>query len=248
MSNTTLDKVVLITGASSGIGAASARALVGAGARVVLFARSADKLHRLQQEFGADNALAVEGDVTRQADLDALVPASLEKFGRLDAVFANAGSAIPGRIAEGDPEVWARGIDLNLTGVLRTLRATVPHLVAQSSGQILLTASIAGRTVWPGEVVYSATKYAVYGLAEGLRKEVSQAGVGVTVISPGYTLNEFWGERGVDPEAQKRQSEEGTALLSEDIAQTVLFALSQPPRVNITDLLVLPTRQDVPAF
>ena len=97
-------------------------------------------------------------------------------------------------------------------------------------------------------MVYSATKYAVYGLAEGLRKEVSQSGVGVTVISPGYTLNEFWGERGVDPEAQKRQSEEGTALLSEDIAQTVLFALSQPPRVNITDLLVLPTRQDVPAF
>ena len=248
MDNGTLDRVVLITGASSGIGAASARALVGAGARVVLFARSEDKLQSLQEEFGADRALVVAGDVTRQADLDGLVPAALEKFGRLDAVFANAGSAIPGRIAEGDPETWARGVDLNFMGVLRTLRATVPHLIAQKSGQVLLTASIAGRTVWPGEVVYSATKYAVYGIAEGLRKEVSQSGVGVSVISPGYTLNEFWGERGVDPEAQRRQSEEGTALLSEDIARTVVFALSQPPHVNITDLLVLPTRQDVPAF
>ncbi len=243
-----MDKVVLITGASSGIGAATARALVGAGARVALFARSADKLKVLGDEFGADRALVVPGDVTRQADLDGLVPAALEKFGRLDAVFANAGSAIPGRIAEGDPEVWARGIDLNLTGVLRTLRATVPHLVAQKSGQVLLTASIAGRTVWPGEVVYSATKYAVYGVAEGLRKEVADAGVGVSVISPGYTLNEFWGERGADPEAQRRQSEEGTALLSEDIAQAVVFALSQPPHVNITDMLVLPTRQNGPAF
>ena len=243
-----LDKVVVITGASSGIGAASARALVAAGASVVLFARSADKLQKLQEEFGAERTLTLTGDVTRQEDVDKLIPAVLERFGRLDAVFANAGAAVPGRIADGDPEVWAQGVDLNIMGVLRTLRAMVPHLIAQKSGQVLLTASIAGRTVWPGEVVYSATKYAVYGIAEGLRKEVSQSGVGVSVISPGYTLNEFWGERGVDPEAQRRQSEEGTALLSEDIAQTVVFALSQPPRVNITDLLVLPTRQDVPAF
>ncbi len=243
-----MDKVVLVTGASSGIGAASARALVAAGAKVALFARSADKLQALQKELGAASVLTLPGDVTRQADVDGLVPAILEKFGRLDAVFANAGSAIPGRIADGDPEAWARGVDLNIMGVLRTLRATVPHLVAQRSGQILLTASIAGRTVWPGEVVYSATKYAVYGIAEGLRKEVVQSGVGVGVISPGYTLNEFWGERGTDPEAQKRQREEGSALLSEDIAQAVVFALSQPPHVNITDMLVLPTRQDVPAF
>lgn len=248
MKGTQMDKVVLITGASSGIGAASARALVGAGARVVLFARSADKLRSLEAEFGAEYALALPGDVTRQTDVDGLLPAILEKFGRLDAVFANAGSAIPGRIAEGDPEIWAQGVDLNIMGVLRTLRATVPHLMKQKSGQILLTASIAGRTVWPGEAVYSATKYAVYGIAEGLRKEVSQSGIGVGVISPGYTLNEFWGERGVDPEAQRRQSEEGTALLSENIAEAVVFALSQPPHVNITDMLVLPTRQDVPAF
>lgn len=243
-----MDKVVVITGASSGIGAASARALVKAGAKVVLFARSADKLQSLQEELGSDSVVTVVGDVTTQADVDKLTPTALEKFGRLDAVFANAGSAIPGRIADGDPEVWAQGIDLNLTGFLRTLRATVPQLLAQKSGQVLLTASIAGRTVWPGEVVYSATKYAVYGLAEGLRKEVASSGVGVSVISPGYTLNEFWGERGMDAEARKRQSAEGTALLSEDIAATVVFALSQPPHVNITDLLVLPTRQDVPAF
>jgi len=243
-----MDKVVLITGASTGIGAASARALVAAGAKVVLFARSADKLQGLQDEFGTDHALALTGDVTRQADVDSLTPAALERFGRLDAVFANAGAAIPGRIADGDPEAWARGVDLNIMGVLRTLRATIPHLVAQQSGQVLLTASIAGRMVWPGEVVYSATKYAVYGIAEGLRKEVSQSGVGVSVISPGYTLNEFWGERGADSEAQRRQSEEGTALLSENIAQAVVFALSQPPHVNVTDMLVLPTRQDVPAF
>ncbi len=243
-----MNKVVLITGAYSGIGAATARALVQAGAKVALFARSADKLETLKNELGADNALALPGDVTTQADVDKLVPAILEKFGRLDAVFANAGSAVPGRIAEGDPEVWARGVDLNIMGVLRTLRATVPHLLSQKSGQVLLTASIAGRTVWPGEVVYSATKYAVYGIAEGLRKEVVNSGVGVGVISPGYTLNEFWGERGTDPEAQQRQSEEGTALLSENIAQAVVFSLSQPANVNITDMLVLPTRQDVPSF
>jgi ribitol 2-dehydrogenase len=243
-----LDKVVFITGGSSGIGAASAVALAGAGARVALFARRAAALDEVVARIGEDNALAVAGDVTSSNDLEEAVAKTLKRFGRIDAVFANAGVFGRGSLADGDPGEWAKMIDINVMGVLRTVRAVLPHLIAQKSGHVVLTASIAGRVVFPASAVYGASKHFVYAIAKGLRKEVYPHGIGVCVISPGYTLNELWEKGEPDMEARRRESENGTALLSENIADAVLYALGQPPGVNVADLLVLPTRLDVPGY
>jgi len=244
----TLDKVVLITGASSGIGAASARALARAGARVALFARRGEELARIAEELGGDCALAVSGDVTSSLDIEQALARTVEKFGRIDAVFANAGIFTQGNLAEGNPDDWQRLIDVNIMGVLRVVRAVVPRFIEHRSGHILMTASIAGRGTYPSSAVYGASKAFVYALAKGLRKEVHEYGVSVGVISPGYTLNELWENGEVDLAARQRESEQGTALLSENIADAVVYAFSQPPNVNIADMLVLPTRSDVPGW
>ena len=236
------DKVVLITGASSGIGAATARALAAEGAKVSLVARSGDALGRLASEIGEDHALAVPADVTQAADVERMVRATLDRFGRIDVVFANAGVFIPGKLAEGDPEEWARGIDLNVTAVCRTLRATLPHLIAQKSGHVLLTASVAGRKLFPDQAVYCATKHAVYALAEGVRAEVLEHDIRVTVVAPGFVANEFWGDD-ISPGVRQALDEE-RAIASEDIAGAVVYALSQPRRVNVNDILIRPLKQE----
>ena len=243
-----LDKVVLITGASSGIGAASARALARAGAKVTLFARRQGLLTELAAEIGAGHALAFAGDVTSSLALGKALSATVDKFGRIDAVFVNAGVFLQGSLADGDPDEWQKLIDINIMGMLRTVRAVLPIFIEQQSGHILLNASISGRAVYPGSAVYGASKSFVYAIAKGLRKEVHEQGVNVGVISPGYTLNELWEHDGPDFEARQRESKAGKALLSENIADAVVYALSQPANVNIADLLVLPTRSDVPGY
>jgi ribitol 2-dehydrogenase len=240
-----LDKVVLITGASSGIGEATARALVNAGAKVVAFARSADKLEGLQRELG-ENCLALAGDVTSQTDLDQAVAQAMDRFGRIDAAFVNAGAFAEGSLAEPDPDEWAKLVDVNIMGVLRTVHAVLPQMIERGQGDIMLTGSIAGRVVYPGSTVYAATKHAVYAIAEGLRKEVFEKGIRVGVISPGMVANSIWGF--TDPAASRAEAERGTALLSEDVADAVVHALSLPAHVNIADLLILPTRSDVPSW
>lgn len=240
-----MDKVVLITGASSGIGEATARALVNAGARVVAFARSADKLEALSNNLG-ENCLAVAGDVTQQTDLDRAVSCGVDRFGRIDAVFVNAGLFVTGPIAETDPDQWQQMIEVNILGAVRTTHAVLPHMVSRGSGDILFTGSIAGRVVYAGTTVYAATKHAIYGIAEGLRKEVYDKGIRVGVISPGYVANAIWGI--TDPAEIRAEADRGEALTSEDIAATVVFLLSQPANVNIADLLVLPAKRDVPGW
>ena len=243
-----IDKVVLITGASSGIGAASARALAKAGAKVALFARREGAITELVAKIGDHMALAVPGDVSSSLDLTRALSATVAKFGRIDAVFVNAGVFMQGSLAEGDPDEWQSLIDTNIMGVLRTIRAVLPIFIEQQSGHILVNASISGRAVYPGSSVYGASKSFVYAIAKGLRKEVHEHGVNVGVISPGYTLNELWEHDGPDLAARKTESEAGRALLSENIADAVVYALSQPANVNIADLLVLPTRSDVPGY
>lgn len=243
-----LDKVVLITGASSGIGAASARALAKEGAHVALFARRQSALTELAAEIGGAKAIAVAGDVTSSLDLGRALEATIDRFGRIDAVFVNAGVFIQGSLADGDSDEWQKLIDVNVMGVLRTVRAVLPTFIEQQSGHILLNASISGRAVYPGSAVYGASKSFVCAIAKGLRKEVHEHGVNVGVISPGYTLNELWEHDGPDLEARTRESEAGRVLLSENIAAAVVYALSQPANVNVADLLVLPTRSDVPGY
>ncbi|MHB1356419.1 MAG: SDR family oxidoreductase [Anaerolineae bacterium] len=236
------NKVVIITGASSGIGAATARALVGLGCQVTLAARSEDRLRALADELGS-SVLAVPTDVTVEADVLRMVALTLERFGRVDVLFANAGLYIPGQVAEGDPAAWARLIDVNVTGVMRCAHAVLPAMLAQHSGDILVTSSISGFIDIQWEPIYSASKHAVQGFVHTLRRQVAADGIRVGSIAPGMVANELWG---FTEQAQiERQVAAHASLRSEDVAQAVVFMLSQPAHVTIRDLVILPQNQDL---
>ena len=224
-------KTLLITGASTGIGAATARQAASAGWNVVLAARSEDKLEQLAGELG-DDALAQRCDVTDYEDQERLVQAALDSFGRIDAVFANAGfGAARGFLAE-TPEHWREMVLTNVLGVAYTIRATLAHLKERGSGHYVITSSVAGRRALPGSF-YSSTKMAVTGMAESLRQELRQGElpIRVTCIEPGMVDTPFFDNRPSD------------ALEPDDIARAVMFALDQPERVDVNEILVRPTVQ-----
>ncbi len=230
------DPVLLITGASSGIGAATARAAAG-GPRLVLGARSEDKLAELVDELGGpERALAVRCDVTEWADNEALAAAALDKFGRIDAVFANAGFGATRGFLEESPEQWRSMVLTNVLGVAYTIRATLPHLLERGSGHYVITSSVAGRRALPGSL-YSATKWAVTAMGEALRQELrtmhDNQRIRVTLIEPGMVDTPFFDNRpGPD-----------NALHDDDIARAVLFALDQPEHVDVNEILIRPTTQ-----
>ena len=222
------EKVLLITGASSGIGAATARAAAAAGWRLALAARSADKLDALVAEIGEARTFAVSLDVTDHAAQERMIEAVLERFGRLDAVFANAGTGgQPGGFSGAPVESWRTMVDVNVLGVAYTLRASLDALKA-SRGHVLLTGSVAGRRTLAGSM-YSATKWAVSAIGYGLREELRGSGVRVTLIEPGMVDTPFF------------DSEKPDALRPEDVARSALYALSQPATVDVHEILVLPT-------
>jgi NADP-dependent 3-hydroxy acid dehydrogenase YdfG len=224
--------VLLITGASTGIGAATARAAAEEGWNVALAARSEDKLEELARELGDDRALVQRCDVTEFDQQEALVDAALERFGRIDAAFANAGFGAKRGFLEETPEQWRAMVLTNVLGPAYTIRAVLPHFKHRGSGHFLLTSSVAGRRSLPGSL-YSSTKWAVTGMGEALRQEMRQAGldVKVTLIEPGMVDTPFF-ENGVSD-----------ALEAEDIARVVMFALAQPDRVDINEVLVRPVKQ-----
>jgi NADP-dependent 3-hydroxy acid dehydrogenase YdfG len=222
--------VFLITGASTGIGAATAHAAAEAGHRVVLAARSADKLDALAGELGGDDvALAVPTDVTDFAAQERLVAATLERFGRLDVVFANAGFGAKRGFLEESPEHWRAMVLTNVLGAAYTIRATIPAL-RESHGHLILTSSVAGRRALPGSL-YSATKHAVTAMGESLRQEADGA-FRVTTIEPGMVDTPFF----QNPPKIK-------ALEPRDIANAVLWAVQQPPHVDVNEILIRPTAQ-----
>ncbi|HEU4976771.1 MAG TPA: SDR family oxidoreductase [Baekduia sp.] len=224
------DPVFLITGASSGIGAATARHAAQAGYRLVLSARSQDKLDALVDELGgADRALAVRTDVTSWEDNEALVAAATDRFGRLDVVFANAGFGAKRGWLEETPELWRDMVLTNVLGAAYTIRAAIPALKA-SKGHVLVTGSVAGRRVMPGSL-YSCTKWAVTAMGEAVRQDLDDTGVRVTLIEPGAVQTPFF-----DNPAEGR-------LESDDIARAVLFAVSQPPHVDVNEILLRPVAQ-----
>ncbi len=229
--------VLAITGASTGIGAQTARRAVEAGYRVVLAARSEDKLAALAEELGGrENALAVRCDVSEWEDNERLVSEALDAFGRIDAVFANAGFGAQRGFLEESPEQWREMILTNVLGVALTVRASLPHLLERGSGHYLITSSVAGRRVLPGSM-YSATKWAVTAIGEALRQELremhSNQAIRVTVIEPGMVDTPFFEQR-PGPE---------NALQDDDIARAVLFALDQPERVDVNEILIRPSGQ-----
>lgn len=222
------DRVFLITGASSGIGAATARAAHREDYKLVLAARSSDKLESLVREFGPDKALAVSCDVTSMADQQAMVDQAMEHFGRIDVVFANAGQGgSPGGFSEADHEAWKHMLLTNVYGVGLTIQATLPAL-RKSRGHVLLTGSAAGRATIPGSM-YSASKWAVTGIGYNLREELRGSGIRVTLIEPGMVDTAFFDQ---SPEY---------ALEDRDIANAVLYAVSQPAHVDVNEILVRPT-------
>jgi NADP-dependent 3-hydroxy acid dehydrogenase YdfG len=224
------DPVFLITGASSGIGAATARHAAKAGYRLVLGARSADKLEALASELGGDErAIAVPTDVTRWADNEALVAAATDRFGRLDVAFANAGfGAARGWLTE-TPEHWHDMVLTNVLGAAYTVRAAIPALKA-SKGHILITGSVAGRRVLPGSL-YSVTKWAVTAMGEAVRADLDGTGIRTTLIEPGMVDTPFFDNPG------ENRLEPG------DIARSVIYAVSQPPHVDVNEILIRPTAQ-----
>jgi NADP-dependent 3-hydroxy acid dehydrogenase YdfG len=225
------DPVLVITGASSGIGAATARRAVEFGYRVTLGARSVDKLQALSEELGApDRALALGCDVTSWDDQQALVARTLEEFGRMDAYFANAGFGAKRGFLEESVEHWKSMIDTNVFGAALSIRASLGHFRKQNSGHLLLTSSIAGRRTLPGSL-YSATKHAVTAMGEALRAEVAETDIKVTLIEPGAVDTPFF------------DNPVSNALEADDIARAVMFALTQPPRVDVNEILVRPIHQ-----
>jgi NADP-dependent 3-hydroxy acid dehydrogenase YdfG len=229
------EPVLLITGASSGIGAATARRAAETGYRIVLAARREDRLRELAEELGgAQRAIAVRCDVSDWEDDQALAQAALDSFGRIDAVFANAGFGAQRGFLEESVEHWRSMVLTNVLGTALTIRATLPHLLERGSGHYLITSSVAGRRVIPGSL-YSATKWAVTAIGEALRSELRQmhdnTGIRVTLIEPGMTDTEFFDRR---PQ---------NALADDDLARAVIYALTQPEHVDVSEILIRPSSQ-----
>jgi len=229
------DRVLLITGASSGIGAATARAVAGR-YRLVLAARRMEELEELAAELGGEErAVAVRCDVTEWDQVQALAQAALDRFGRIDAVFANAGFGATRGFLEESPEHWRSMVLTNVYGVALTIRATLPHLLERGDGHFLITSSVAGRRALPGSL-YSATKWAATAIGESLRQELRQMhdnhGVKVTLIEPGMVDTDFFENR-----------PGRSALQDEDIAGAVAYALDQPEGVDVNEILIRPITQ-----
>jgi NADP-dependent 3-hydroxy acid dehydrogenase YdfG len=226
------DRVVLVTGASSGIGEAIVRGAAAAGHRVVLGARSADRIAAIAREIGApDRAVAVPCDVTEWDQVAALADAAVEAFGGIDVVVANAGFGATRGFGAESPEHWRSMVLTNVYGAAITVRATFDQL-KERRGHLFLMGSVAGRKVPPGSV-YGATKWAVTAMAEAARQELNGTGVRVTLVSPGTVETPFYDE----PVG-------GEQLTADDVARAVLFAMDQPPHVDVNEILIRPTVQD----
>ena len=222
------EKVVLITGASSGIGEASAKTLVNNGHKVILTARSEDKLAELVESLGEDNALSVPADATDFTELENVVTEGLKKFGRLDAAFANAGMGVSTAGTEkGDPDEWSTMIDINIKALLWTAKATLPHL-RQNKGHFILTSSAAGRKPIKGSI-YGATKWFAYGFGQNLAEEMSEWNGRCTTIAPGMVNTPFFDEAKPDK------------LDPQDVADAVLFAIEANQRNNVREIYLMST-------
>lgn len=240
-------KVALVTGASSGIGEATAEALAAAGAKVAVAARRVDRLEALAERIGKAGgvALRVEADVTKGGDISAMVDKVVSEWGRLDILVNNAGVMLLSPAAEAEFDDWRRMVELNLLGLMGTTKAALPHLKA-AKGHIVNIASVAGRVANPSASGYAATKFGVVGFSESLRREVYADKVRVTVIEPGLVRTELGdhitnagAKAGLDQRLATME-----ALTAEDIANAVLYAVSQPPRVNVNEILIRPTDQE----
>ncbi|GAB4066450.1 SDR family oxidoreductase [Ancylobacter sonchi] len=246
MSNAIHGKVVVITGASSGLGEATARHLAAEGAKLVLGARRLDRLQALAGELGLPAAAAVETDVTDAEQVKRLVDAAVAAHGRIDVILNNAGLMPHSPLERGRIADWDRMIDVNLKGVLYGIAAALPHMTRQKSGHIINVSSVAGHKVRPGSAVYAATKAAVRMLSEGLRQEVKPYNIRTTIISPGAVQSELpQSITEADVARGIQDFYEAYAIPAENFARIVAFAISQPEEVDINEILFRPTAQEL---
>jgi NADP-dependent 3-hydroxy acid dehydrogenase YdfG len=238
-------KVVVITGASSGLGAATARRLARDGARLVLGARRLDRLESLAAELSLGKDAAVQTDVTRYADVQRLVERAVKLHGRIDVIINNAGLMPHSPLERGKVEDWDRMIDVNLKGVLYGIGAALPYMKAQRSGHIINVSSVAGHKVRPGSAVYAATKTAVRVISEGLRQEVKPYNIRTTIISPGAVATELPDSITEPDIAEGVRKFYAIAIPAESFANMVAFAMSQPEDVDVNEILFRPTSQEL---
>jgi NADP-dependent 3-hydroxy acid dehydrogenase YdfG len=244
MSEGVKDKVVVITGASSGLGEAAARRLAQNGAKLVLGARRLDRLQALAKELSLGAGAAVQTDVAKYAEVKRLVERAVQSHGRIDAIINNAGLMPLSPLERLKIDDWDRMIDVNIKGVLYGVAAALPHMKAQMSGHIINVSSVAGHKVRPGSTVYSATKSAVRVISEGLRQEVKPYNIRTTIISPGAVASEL-PESITEPDiAENVHKVYEYAIPAESFASMVMFAMSQPEDVDVNEILFRPTRQE----
>jgi NADP-dependent 3-hydroxy acid dehydrogenase YdfG len=248
MENNIKDKVVIITGASSGMGEAAAKHLAGLGATVILGARRADKIEKLATDIQAagGKALAVKVDVTDLQQVKNLVDSAVQQFGRVDVIVNNAGIMPLSPMDRINVEEWNTMIDVNIKGVLNGIAAVLPYMKEQKLGQIINTSSVAGHKVFYGSAVYSATKYAVRALTEGLRMELKPYNIRTTIVCPGAVKTELL-EQISEADIQKANKDYvGEVGISADsFARVVAFAISQPLDVDINEIIFRPTAQEL---
>ncbi len=248
MSNNIEGKVIVITGASSGLGEASARLLASQGACVVLGARRVDRIQSLATELtgGGGNAIAVATDVTDCEQVGRFVDAAVQAYGRIDVMINNAGLMPQAPLERLRIDEWDRMVDVNIKGVLYGIAAALPHMQRQKAGHIINVSSVAGHKVGPGYAVYAATKHAVRALSEGLRQEVKPYNIRTTVISPGAVATELPNSV-TDPDAAERIRTfyAEVAIPAESFARAAAFAISQPDAVDVNEILFRPTQQEL---
>ena len=234
-------RTAIVTGASSGIGRATALLLAEQGAKVALVARSADRLAQVSDEIGADRSLCLPTDLMDPAATKDMIATARRKLGSIDILHANAGIYIGGDVADGDPDDFDALLNTNINGVIRCVREVLPTMREQGAGDIVVTSSVSGHQAIHWEPIYSASKHALQSFVHGLRNQLGKENIRVGAIAPGVVLNELWGA--TDPDAIAKSIALGEGLHSEDIAEAISFMLSRPRHVTIRDLVILPRTQ-----
>ncbi|MEI9404273.1 SDR family oxidoreductase [Mesorhizobium argentiipisi] len=235
-------KVAAVTGAASGIGLECARAMLAAGARVVLVDLAEDRLKEVVAELG-DGAIPLVVDLTNPASVATMMPGILEKAGQLDIFHANAGSYVGGEILNGDPDAWDRMLNLNINSVFRSVHAVLPHMVERKTGDIIVTSSIAGLVPVVWEPVYTASKHAIQAFVHTLRRQVAKHGLRVGAVAPGPVVTALisdWPKQKLEDELAA-----GGLMQPTEVADAVLFMLTRPRNVTIRDLVILPQSNDL---
>lgn len=242
MSESIKGKVAAITGAASGIGFACARAFVDEGAKVVLIDRAQDRLAKCCAELGP-NALPLAMDLLNPADYAAMLPRILELAGRLDIFHANAGAYVGGEVANGNPDEWDRMLNLNINAAFRSVHAVLPHMIAQKTGDIIFTSSVAGVVPVVWEPIYTASKFAVQAFAHTVRRQVAKHGVRVGAVLPGPVVTALLDDW---PKAKMDEAlAQGSLMQPKEVADSVVFMLTRPRNVTIRDLVILPNSVDL---